>query len=103
MLVCEKGYIGLGLKDTQIGDHVFVLKGSRVPCILRSVENVRGSNVFKFVGQSYVQGIMEGEAAPGYSASLEMSRSERLRLKMYGGEAPDPDLGKMSWERISLV
>lgn len=52
------GYIGLFPEHARTGDGVFVLKGCHVPVVLRS----RRDDKFKFVGECYVHGIMEGEA-----------------------------------------
>ena len=58
--VTRKGYLGLGPRDTKVGDRVSVLLGSDVPFILRKREGAsRGG--WKMVGETYVHGIMEGE------------------------------------------
>lgn len=54
----ELGFMGCGHLDTQPGDEVWVLRGGRVPFVLRPRED---SSEFTFVGQGYVQGIMQGE------------------------------------------
>jgi hypothetical protein len=102
MLVCQKGYIGLGPKHTEVGDVVYVVRGSRVPYILRPVEHENRSDTFKFIGECYVHGIMNGEAIHGYSEDQKRSMSEWLQLKILGGRSPDPENGRKIFEWISL-
>ncbi|KAF2261447.1 hypothetical protein CC78DRAFT_619404 [Lojkania enalia] len=65
------GRVGLGWKSIEIGDEIWILGGSKVPVILRSL----GNGVYRFVGQAYVYGIMDGEAVEG----LEEMKEIRLR------------------------
>ena len=51
------GYMGLGPKVSKPGDVVCVLGGGMVPILLRPA-----NGYFQVVGESYVHGIMEGEA-----------------------------------------
>ena len=53
----KKGFIGLGPRSMRQGDLVCILYGGRVPFILR-----KEGNHYRLVGESYVHGIMEGEA-----------------------------------------
>jgi hypothetical protein len=57
--VTEKGYMGLGPFNMEEGDLVYVLAGGQVPFILRPEVSPDG---FWLVGESYVHGIMDGEA-----------------------------------------
>ena len=57
--VTEKGYMGLGPSSMEEGDLVYVLSGGQVPFILRPTVLAEG---FSLVGESYVHGIMDGEA-----------------------------------------
>ncbi|KAH8592869.1 hypothetical protein B0O99DRAFT_629186 [Bisporella sp. PMI_857] len=57
--VTEKGYMGLGPSSMEEGDLVYVLSGGQVPFILRPTRLAEG---FSLVGESYVHGIMDGEA-----------------------------------------
>lgn len=57
LMISSKGYIGLVPPKTQEGDLVCVLFGCSVPVILRK----QGSH-YIFIGESYVHGIMDGEA-----------------------------------------
>ena len=68
MFITESGRIGLGPPTTQIGDELWILSGGRTPFVLRSREDVRGGevdDVYEFVGDSFVHGIMFGEAVEG--------------------------------------
>lgn len=72
-------YLGLGPMSMQPGDEVWVVKGSRVPILLRNVDeddeelevDVKGKGTrkygrgayYKYIGDLYVHGIMHGEAA----------------------------------------
>ncbi|KAK5657592.1 hypothetical protein OQA88_3167 [Cercophora sp. LCS_1] len=62
MLLTEQGFAGLGPKSTSPDgvDQVWLLRGASVPFILRPV----GGNLFRVVGESYICGIMGGEAVP---------------------------------------
>ncbi|KZZ99027.1 HET domain-containing protein [Moelleriella libera RCEF 2490] len=55
--VTSTGHIGIGPSNTEVGDYVSVIMGGGVPYVLRS----NGSNRH-FVGESYVEGYMRGEA-----------------------------------------
>ncbi|KAM0326293.1 hypothetical protein ACHAQA_006891 [Verticillium albo-atrum] len=67
----EEGYIGLGPKHTKAGDKVFVILGCDVPLVLRDYTQggggatTGGDAKFEVVGDSYVHGLMSGEALLG--------------------------------------
>lgn len=71
--VAESGRLGLGPADTKRRDIVVVLFGSEVPMILRPQPpyNVK---YYEFVGQAYVDGIMEYE---GGAAGLEQDIADQ--------------------------
>lgn len=51
--------LGMGPRNVAEGDEVWLLQGARVPFVLRpNLENGR----YRLIGQSYVHGIMHGEA-----------------------------------------
>ncbi|KAK0128803.1 hypothetical protein ONS95_000753 [Cadophora gregata] len=60
-IITSKGYIGIAPLKTEIGDIVTVLEGGSVPFVLRALDE----GGYKFIGESYVDGIMEGEALVG--------------------------------------
>lgn len=55
----QKGYLGLCLYSTLVGDEVWLFKGARVLHILRAPGAERGPQ--ELVGESYLHGFMEGE------------------------------------------
>jgi ABC-type cobalt transport system substrate-binding protein len=56
--------IGLGPRTCEVGDSVVVLFAGSYPFILRKHPNESlGEDVYKFIGCSYVDGVMFGEAA----------------------------------------
>ncbi|KAN0122842.1 Heterokaryon incompatibility protein (HET) domain containing protein [Hyaloscypha variabilis] len=57
LFTTSKGYMGVGPKVSKAGDVVCVLGGGTVPILLRPA-----NGHFQVVGESYVHGIMEGEA-----------------------------------------
>lgn len=59
LFVTKKGYIGLAPWNAREGDEIAVLNGGRTPHLLRRTE-VNGQ--FTLVGETYVYGIMAGEA-----------------------------------------
>jgi hypothetical protein len=55
----KKGYVGIAPGSTRPGDWVSVLVGGKVPLVLRRAEDSEG---WSLVGESYIHGIMQGEA-----------------------------------------
>ena len=73
-LVTERGYMGLGSRNTVASqDHVCVLRGGVVPFILRK----RNDGYWGLVGEAYVHGIMNGETVR--RANKEDLRVFRIR------------------------
>jgi hypothetical protein len=64
LCVSQTGYLGLTTPEARRGDVLVVFGGSRVPYVLRPLGEfkVDGNVVYKFVGDAYVEGIMDGEA-----------------------------------------
>jgi len=54
----SNGYLALLPKLTEVGDDLVILKGGRFPVVLRP----RDDGIMQFIGEAYVQGIMDGEA-----------------------------------------
>lgn len=52
-----KGYFALLLGETEVNDKIAILKGGRLPLILRPK-----GDTFELIGEAYVHGIMYGEA-----------------------------------------
>ncbi|KAJ5056212.1 hypothetical protein J3E74DRAFT_294561 [Bipolaris maydis] len=57
--VTEQGYLGLVPACSQIGDELYLLGGATVPFVLRQ----KNTRKFLLVGDSYIDGVMEGEVA----------------------------------------
>ena len=72
--VTEAGHMGLGPRLTEPGDIVSVLLGSRVPFVLRAVDNH-----FTLVGECYCHGFMEGEAVHGLDEGRAVLQAFVLR------------------------
>ncbi len=63
----KRGFMGLGPNAAEIGDKVCVLLGGQVLYVLR--EGYESSN-FKFVGECYVHGMMDGQACEDKEFSI---------------------------------
>jgi hypothetical protein len=74
MVLTEKGYLGLVPPETEKEDLVCILLGGDMPFILRA----EGS-YYKFVGESYVHGIMDGEVFDMAQAGLVSLQDFSLR------------------------
>ncbi|KAF5008254.1 hypothetical protein FDECE_5452 [Fusarium decemcellulare] len=69
--ITDSGYLGIGPPDAQVGDEVWVLLCGNVPHILRpkpkatdesaEAQDQRQCLEFEYVGDAYVQGVMDGE------------------------------------------
>lgn len=68
--VSEDGYFGLAPPDARKGDQVAVLYGSEIPFILRKI-----GSTFQIVGESYVHGLMSGEAVDKWRLGLREVRN----------------------------
>lgn len=71
LMLTERGYFGIVPEDAVVGDTVCCFLGAGVPYILREVGHCcRGTEKsFKLIGESYVYGLMEGEAFEGIGMS----------------------------------
>lgn len=74
MVLTEKGYLGLVPHETEKEDLVCILLGGDMPFILRA----EGSH-YKFVGESYVHGVMDGEVFNMAQAGLVSLQDFSLR------------------------
>lgn len=64
-----KGYLGLGPESLRERDHVCILPGACVPFLFR--KSTLGDNYYQLVGESYVHGIMKGEALQSGDSDFE--------------------------------
>ncbi|KAK4234443.1 heterokaryon incompatibility protein-domain-containing protein [Achaetomium macrosporum] len=75
----EKGYLGLGPASAAVGDVVCILPGAAGPFVLREnpefgegyQEDRGGAKKLRLIGESYVHGIMHGEAVEAEGFALE--------------------------------
>ena len=56
--ISDSGYVGVSPLETQSGDTIAILKGARVPYVLR---RAGGGKRWTLIGESHVYGIMDGE------------------------------------------
>lgn len=70
--VTKSGAFGLGPSDTQVTDEVFIIQGGRQPLVLRKSATTftppradKAQICHTLVGDCYIHGIMDGEAAQG--------------------------------------
>lgn len=60
LFTTSRGYMGVASATTEPGDVVCILFGSQMPLVLR-----KEGELWSFVGQAYIHGIMDGEATAG--------------------------------------
>lgn len=65
MVRTKKGYIALAPRFTKEGDYIGVFKGGKMPLVVR-----KGGEYWVLIGESYVHGIMKGEAWDEESCKL---------------------------------
>jgi hypothetical protein len=58
MFLTEGGYIGVAPPQAREGDSIFLVKGSRVPLVMRPHKD----DTWELIGDCYVHGVMHGEA-----------------------------------------
>ncbi|KAH7370293.1 HET domain-containing protein [Rhexocercosporidium sp. MPI-PUGE-AT-0058] len=73
-IVTLKGRMGIGPNGTQPGDLIFVIFGGGVPYILRMQESG-----YLFVGESYIHGLMDGEAVQAWQRGEQAEEILELR------------------------
>jgi hypothetical protein len=57
LITTRTGWLGLAPEESEIGDIIAILFGCNYPVVLRP-----SSNDFKYIGECYVDGLMDGEA-----------------------------------------
>ncbi|KAI0844893.1 heterokaryon incompatibility protein-domain-containing protein [Daldinia vernicosa] len=63
MVITKMGLLGFGPHHAEVGDQVWILPGGKMPFVLRPSEGQSlSNNELLFIGSSYIDGIMEGEA-----------------------------------------
>ncbi|KAF4810289.1 Heterokaryon incompatibility protein 6, OR allele [Colletotrichum tropicale] len=62
VIITEGGFLGLGRAETQVGDEIWLMRGGRMPLILRKSGRTGGfGEDYLLVGEAYIHGIMHGE------------------------------------------
>jgi hypothetical protein len=61
-LFASGGYLGIGPRETEQGDLVFILLGADTPYILRRRSQ---DKTLQLIGEAYIYGVMDGEAMEG--------------------------------------
>ncbi|KAK2760598.1 heterokaryon incompatibility protein [Colletotrichum kahawae] len=62
VIITEGGLLGLGPAEAQVGDDIWLMRGGRMPLILRNSAATGGFNEeYLLVGEAYIHGIMHGE------------------------------------------
>jgi len=65
--ITSKGYMGLGPATAQAGDDVAMFSGGKTAYVLHALKGAR----FRFEGEAYVHGVMNGEAFQGNPQTRE--------------------------------
>lgn len=73
MFITRKGTLGFGPSNLEEGDKLWVLRGGKVPFILRSKKEEAAADHFALVGPAYAHGIMFGEALKDEDSSSAVS------------------------------
>ncbi|KAH7184607.1 uncharacterized protein B0J16DRAFT_340213 [Fusarium flagelliforme] len=61
LFLIDSGHLGSSCGSTQVGDEVWIVSGCPVPLVLRKSDD--HERCYMLVGESYVHGVMSGEAA----------------------------------------
>lgn len=79
LITTKTCFLGLAPEETQNGDVVAVLYGCNFPVVLR-----RSGSAFKYIGECYIDGLMDGEAIEAQKRGenqrrrLPSARTERV-------------------------
>jgi hypothetical protein len=70
--ITQRGYVGIAPDQTHVGDEVCVVYGASVPFIVRPAKYLGFASVHSLIGETYVHGIMYGEALAFDDVKKEM-------------------------------
>jgi hypothetical protein len=73
LLSRDKQWIGLAPMVAEVGDVISILHGCSVPVILRPTVDTDGKTYARVVGESYIHGIMDGEAFQLFGSAYSRS------------------------------
>lgn len=65
----RNGYLGLGTRTLMTGDKICVMLGCATPLIVRASSN---KDHYILLGETYIHGIMSGEAIERYQVGIEV-------------------------------
>lgn len=71
----RKGHWGVGSREVQIGDEIWLIDGGRTPFVLRP--GTSPTNDYRLVGEAYVHGFMNGE---GWIPEKRTAAVQRVRI-----------------------
>ena len=91
----KMGYMGTGPLSLQDGDSVWLVPGSRTLFVLRDRPGV---NRYEFVGDCYVHGVMQGQAAKDLKPNMEM-----IELELFSSEGRDSSFGSCRFGDSALM
>jgi hypothetical protein len=60
--ITSGGRMGIGPADSMQGDAIAVIPGGAVPYVIRNDATTPSGSAWAFVGESYISGLMDGEA-----------------------------------------
>lgn len=69
LVITAKGFMGLVSRSGEVGDEVWILRGARVPFILRRLE----TGTYQLLGEVYLHGYMNGEVFTRDGMNVEES------------------------------
>jgi hypothetical protein len=62
VFVTKRGYVGIAPDRTRVGDRICLVHGASVPFVIRPAKHNGFASVHSLVGETYLHGIMYGEA-----------------------------------------
>ncbi|KAK0642159.1 heterokaryon incompatibility protein-domain-containing protein [Cercophora newfieldiana] len=71
LFLTKSGLLGMGPEETRPGDKVYILHGGNVPFVLRPASQQGLPDRYTYVGDAYVDGVMDGEALDDGSTAAE--------------------------------
>jgi hypothetical protein len=79
LIITERSLLGLAPELTERQDVICILYGCSVPVILRRCDDEEtGDDYYKFIGECYVHGLMDGEAFEIQKAEKNLQTSKRI-------------------------
>ncbi|KAH8201172.1 hypothetical protein TruAng_004640 [Truncatella angustata] len=73
--ITQKGYFGLGPKNTKPGDRIIALPGSQVPFVMREESTKNFQHAWRLIGESFVHGVMNGEIIAQWKSGVLKSET----------------------------